>query len=229
MRDGTPTERRVSQRTVLSFTVYGCKMALFRSAAQTAFLLSPLFALAFADSSQQSPASIACGSLQKTHPGQVVYGLSLNSSLNDDYTEATQKYWSKANSDPANLPECVFLPTAASDVASAVLVLNQNPSVQWAVKGAGHNPNVGFSSAGGGVLIALEKMNSTFLDDENRAHIGAGSRWGPAQSVLDSYGRAVVAGRLGPVGVAGLTLGGGLSFLSTEYVSTRVYVQSMQA
>jgi hypothetical protein len=63
----------------------------------------------------------------------------------------------------------------ASDGASVILVLNQSPSVEWTVKGAGHNPNVGFSSAGR-VLIALEKMNSTFLDFKNCAHFGTGSR-----------------------------------------------------
>lgn len=193
-------------------------MASFRGTSQLVLALSFLTVPVWT-ALTQSPTSIACKTLQSAYPGQVVYGLTLNATLNDDYNEATQSYWSKANADLINLPACVFLPTAASDVAFAVKVLNQNPSVRWAAKGAGHNPNVGFSSAGGGVLIAMEKMNSTFLDDQNRAHIGAGSRWGPAQKVLDTYGRAVVSGRLGPVGVAGLTLGGGLSFLSTEYVS----------
>ncbi|RMZ81649.1 hypothetical protein DV737_g2424, partial [Chaetothyriales sp. CBS 132003] len=149
-------------------------------------------------------------------PNQVAYNsITLNFTLNYEYEQATQRYWSMANAD--NVPACVFLPQVASDVAFAVQVLNNHSSVNWAVKGGGHNPNVGFSSTDGGVLIAMETMASVTLDDQKLAHVGAGARWGDALKALEPYGVAIVGGRLGDVGVAGYTLGGGLSFLSTEY------------
>ena len=92
----------------------------------------------------------------------------------------------------------------------------------WGVKGGGHNPNVGFSSTQDGVLLSMEQnWATTRLDENNLAHVGPGSRWIDVATALDPYNRAVVSGRLGHVGAAGLTLGGGLSFLSTEYVSDR--------
>ena len=85
--------------------------------------------------------------------------------------------------------------------------------------GAGHNPNVGFSSTKDGVLIAThEFMATTTLDSNNLAHVGPGNRWIDVAKALQPSNRAVVSGRLGVVGVPGLTMGGGLSFLSTQYV-----------
>lgn len=44
-----------------------------------------------------------------------------------------------------------------------------------------------------------------------------GSRWDDAVGYLEPYGVAVVGGRIGAVGVAGYILGGGLSFLTSQY------------
>ncbi|KAM0276471.1 hypothetical protein ACHAQH_006736, partial [Verticillium albo-atrum] len=46
------------------------------------------------------------------------------------------------------------------------------------------------------------------------ASIGAGSRWTDALQVVEKYGLAVTGGRVGTVGVGGLTVGGGASFYS---------------
>lgn len=90
------------------------------------------------------------------------------------------------------------------------------------VSGGGHNPNVGYSSTRDGVLIATHPhMATTTLDENNYARVGPGCKWIDVAEALDPHNRAVVSGRLGVVGAAGLTLGGGLSFLSTEYVSDR--------
>ena len=177
-------------------------------------------ALAFVTFNVSADALAACRTLQTVYPNQVVYnGLGLDPKNDYDYDQATQRYWSMANAD--NVPACVFLPETTDMTAFAVRVLNNYTSVPWAVKGGGHNPNVGFSSTAGGILLAMENMANTTLDDEELAHVGPGARWGDALAVLDAYGKAIVGGRLGDVGVAGYTLGCGLSFLSTEYVSTR--------
>lgn len=95
-------------------------------------------------------------------------------------------------------------------------------SLQCFVSGGGHNPNVGYSSTRDGILIATHPhMATTTLDENNYARVGPGCKWIDVAEALDPHNRAVVSGRLGVVGAAGLTLGGGLSFLSTEYVSGR--------
>lgn len=49
--------------------------------------------------------------------------------------------------------------------------------------------------------------------------IGLGNRWGQVYEYLNATGtgRMVVGGRLGPVGVPGLLLGGSMSFYSYQY------------
>lgn len=46
------------------------------------------------------------------------------------------------------------------------------------------------------------------------ASIGGGATWIDAYLYLETRGLAVAGGRNGPVGVGGLTLGGGISYFS---------------
>ncbi|KAF2174162.1 hypothetical protein M409DRAFT_16430 [Zasmidium cellare ATCC 36951] len=168
-----------------------------------------------------SSAKTACSLIEKQYPKQYADSvLELSDlALGVTYTDQLHAYWSQANAD--NIPACMFFPKTAQDIAFAVQVLNNYTDVPFAVKGGGHNPNKGFSSTKDGILIATEpNMATTTLDSNNYAHIGPGSRWIDVATALDPYNRAVVSGRLGHVGAAGLTLGGGLSFLSTEHGMT---------
>ena len=193
-------------------------MAFLRSLPLVA--LTSLCSFAFADPSPN--ALKVCKTLEARFPQQVAdSGLELNNlTLGPDYTQARTDYWSQANAQVK--PACIFFPASAQDVSFAVKTLNNYTDVPWGVKGGGHNPNVGFSSTQDGVLLSMEQnWATTRLDENNLAHVGPGSRWIDVATALDPYNRAVVSGRLGHVGAAGLTLGGGLSFLSTEYVSDR--------
>lgn len=124
-------------------------------------------------------------------------------------------------------------PTSAQQVSQIVTILNRYEDVQFAVKSGGHNPNVGWSSVDGGVLISMRNLSSTVYNAaEQTADIGPGARWADVVDALQPSNVAVVSGRLGKfhldvgsemliaigdVGVAGLSLGGGLSFLSGQY------------
>jgi FAD/FMN-containing dehydrogenase len=78
------------------------------------------------------------------------------------------------------------------------------------VKGGGHSANPGFSSISG-VEIALSRFNSAKLNVDGRTvEIGAGLTWGQVYETLDPAGVSVIGGRVPSVGVAGLTLGGGM-------------------
>ncbi|KAF8860556.1 FAD-binding domain-containing protein [Acephala macrosclerotiorum] len=136
--------------------------------------------------------------------------------LKPQWIDAQSHYWSAANADL--YPACAVFPTSAEEVSQIVSILQNNSDVNFAVKSGGHNPNVGFSSVDGGVLISMSNLSSTVLSqDQTTADIGPGARWLDVAEALDSSGVTVVSGRLGDVGVGGLTLGGGLSFLSAEY------------
>ncbi|TVY44596.1 putative FAD-linked oxidoreductase, partial [Lachnellula occidentalis] len=136
--------------------------------------------------------------------------------LNPEYVDAKNHYWSAANADLS--PACAVFPSTAEDVSTIVSTLLEYPDVKFAVKSGGHNPNVGWSSVDGGVLIVMSNLgNTTFNPGDNTANVGPGARWKDVIGALETWGVAVVSGRLGDVGVAGLTLGGGLSFLSAQY------------
>ncbi|KAE8449273.1 hypothetical protein EG329_008440 [Mollisiaceae sp. DMI_Dod_QoI] len=132
------------------------------------------------------------------------------------YTTAQGHYWSSANAD--RNPACVVLPQNAQEVSDTVRVLLGYPDVGFAVKSGGHNANVGFSSTDGGVLISMSNIDSTTVSSDLRtAYISPGATWAQTISALEPYGVAVVGGRIGDVGVGGLLLGCGLSFLSSQY------------
>ncbi|KAF4625739.1 hypothetical protein G7Y89_g12424 [Cudoniella acicularis] len=136
--------------------------------------------------------------------------------LNPQWINAQSHYWNAGNADL--YPACAVFPTSAEEVSQIVSILQNNTGVTFAVKSGGHNPNVGFSSVDGGVLISMSNLSSTVLSqDQTTVDIGPGARWVEVAEALDSSGVTVVSGRLGDVGVGGLTLGGGLSFLSAEY------------
>lgn len=88
----------------------------------------------------------------------------------------------------------------------------------FAVKSGGHNPNKYFASISGGPLISTSQMNEVVYDAASgTVRVGSGNKWEDIHKVLDPLGVTVVGGRIGNVGVGGYVLGGGLSFLSTQY------------
>lgn len=136
------------------------------------------------------------------------------------YIATIYDYWNAKSEE--NRPSCAFYPSSAREVQVAVQVLNEHPTVNFALKGGGHNPNLGFSSVKRGVLIAF-RPNSQYArpsPDLKSIDVGAGCKWEDVYSALEPWGKTVVGGRLGDVGVMGLVLGGGLSYLSAQYVRT---------
>lgn len=114
-------------------------------------------------------------------------------------------------------PACVFTPNDAKELSHAVKVLKLSRT-PFAMRGGGHMPiedaaNIGSS----GVLISSTNLDTLkFSDDKTILSVGPGPRWGDVSTYMDGSGLTVVGGRLGPVGVPGLLLGGGISFYSYE-------------
>lgn len=139
------------------------------------------------------------------------------------YNEALLDYWNAKSAE--NRASCALFPSNANEVQVAVNALLKYPDVKFALKGGGHNPNLGFSSVNGGVLIAF-RPNSQYArlsNDLKTIDVGAGCKWEDVYTVTQPFGKAVVGGRLGDVGAMGLTLGGGLSYLSAQYVRSSPY------
>ncbi|RHZ73692.1 hypothetical protein CDV55_107012 [Aspergillus turcosus] len=143
------------------------------------------------------------------------HGFQVECPLSLSYAHELTDYWSAACSDLH--PECMVMPNNAQEMSDVITALGYIQD-QFAVKSGGHSPNLGFSSTQGGLLIVMENLDQVEYDPSTQtAVIGPGQRWDEAQGKLEGTGRAVVGGRLGGVGVGGLLLGGGLSYLSPQY------------
>lgn len=64
-----------------------------------------------------------------------------------------------------------------------------------------------------GIVIDVAPMRSISVDDDGVATIGAGARLADVYDALDERGLTIPAGCGPTVGIAGLTLGGGLGIL----------------
>ncbi|KAK4185130.1 hypothetical protein QBC35DRAFT_28965 [Podospora australis] len=114
-------------------------------------------------------------------------------------------------------PDCIASPAHTADVSSLVRTLTK-ANVPFAIRSGGHSPNPLDASINRGVLISLHKLKTVKYDAKAKhVSIGTGARWGEVYSVLDPYNVTVVGGRVVDVGVGGLTLGSGLSYLSDLY------------
>ncbi|CAF9942331.1 hypothetical protein IMSHALPRED_003621 [Imshaugia aleurites] len=130
------------------------------------------------------------------------------------YTERTQIHWSKLC---WLKPACIVAPKNAVEVSIALRIVTFLQA-RFAIRSGGHTFNPGWASVGAnGILIDLHKMRRLDLSDDGKIlSVGPGTHWNDAYDFLDSRGLTVVGGRQGTIGVGGLILGGGLSYLSSK-------------
>lgn len=157
-----------------------------------------------------APGPAACTNLSSTLGTAKV----VTSDLNLDYIESQYDYWNAKQS--AYNPSCVVYPTSAQDVSIALQAI-KSASSRFAIKAGGHNPNTFFSSVDQGVLIDLKNLNQRSYDASTTlATYGPGGTFGDVYEYFAQYNVTVVGARLAGVGT-GLALGGGLSYLSSQY------------
>ncbi|KAF3347092.1 Palmitoyltransferase ERF2 [Verticillium dahliae VDG2] len=150
----------------------------------------------------------ACEALDKALPGRVAYPQT-------EAYDVSNTFWSNRQS--AVRPACFLLPNSTADVSTGLKILT-SLRTKFSVKGGGHTPFAGGSNMQGGVTISLEALNDVTVSASRKTvSIGPGNRWIDVTRKLDPLGLAVVGGRVAEVGVAGLLLGGGISFLSEQH------------
>ncbi|KAF8263464.1 FAD-binding domain-containing protein [Lactarius quietus] len=111
---------------------------------------------------------------------------------------------------------CSVEPGTAADVG-VILVILGSTRTPFAVKGGGHAYNPGFSSTNG-VQISMNRFNTLELNNATGTlDAGSGIILDQAYTFLNSTGFNIIAGRVPGVGISGLTLGGGYSFMSNQY------------
>jgi FAD binding domain-containing protein len=146
--------------------------------------------------------------IENVLPGRVVYPDAPAYNLSNSY-------WSSRQSDLK--PSCFVLPTSAEDVSKALKILTSRGSL-FTVKSGGHTTFPGGSSIQNGVTIDLGALDNIVVSqDRTMASIGPGLRWIDVSRALDPIGLTAVGGRSANVGVSGLILGGGISYLSGRH------------
>jgi FAD/FMN-containing dehydrogenase len=106
-------------------------------------------------------------------------------------------------------PKAVVRVTSPEDVAETVAVVRRH-GLALAARSGGHD-FAGRSSTDG-VLVDLTPMHSVSVAD-GVVTVGTGTRLGELNQTMAAHDLAVPAGTCPPVGIAGLTLGGGLGLL----------------
>ncbi|OTA98692.1 hypothetical protein M426DRAFT_69295 [Hypoxylon sp. CI-4A] len=133
---------------------------------------------------------------------------------NSLYARLSEDNWSQT---AWRSPTCIFQPSAPSDL-QAVVSLLVGANVSFAIRSGGHSPSPGGANIDDGVLIDMSQFNDVaYLADEEAAVVGSGQTWEHVYTQLDQYNVTVVGGRVLDVGVGGLTLGSGLSYISDLY------------
>lgn len=113
-------------------------------------------------------------------------------------------------------PAVVVRPQSSQDVAAAISYARHNQLV-ISVRSGGHG-GPGFGTNDGGLVIDLVAMNTVDVDEQERmVRVGGGATWGQIAAALREHGLAITSGDTLTVGVAGLTLGGGIGWMVRKY------------
>jgi FAD/FMN-containing dehydrogenase len=112
-------------------------------------------------------------------------------------------------------PAVIVRPVDGDDVARA-LEFASSAGLEIAVRSGGHSL-AGYGATEGGVLIDLSAMQAIHIDPAARvAWVGAGTTAGQLTATSGAHGLVVPFGDSPTVGVGGITLGGGVGWLSRK-------------
>ncbi len=128
------------------------------------------------------------------------------------YDEARRVYNAMIDKYPALIVRC-------ADVADVISCVNfgRDNHLTIAVRGGSHN-GPGFGTCDDGLVIDLSHLRGVRVDPVNRTvRVEGGCVWGDVDQATHPFGLAVPSGVIASTGVGGLTLGGGMGYLSRKF------------
>jgi hypothetical protein len=127
----------------------------------------------------------------------------------NQYDEARRVYNAMHDRYPALIVEALDV----ADVMAAVTFARQH-ELPLAVRGGAHSVP-GFGTCDDGLVLSLERMRGIRVDPQRRrARAEGGCTWADFNHATAAFGLATTGGIVSSTGIAGLTLGGGMGFLT---------------
>jgi FAD/FMN-containing dehydrogenase len=131
----------------------------------------------------------------------------------DPAYEGARRVWNGAID---RRPAVIARVDGVADVAEAIRFA-RSEGLAIAVRGGGHNV-AGHSTCDGGIVIDLGRMRAVRVDPSaRRATVQGGALWADVDYATQAFGLGVPGGMVSTTGVGGLTLGGGIGWLSRKH------------
>ncbi len=129
----------------------------------------------------------------------------------DDYDEARSIYNAMIDKKPAAIVMC----RTKQDVVKAVNHAREN-GIETSIRSGGHN-GAGLALVEDGMVIDVSEMKKIDIDPSAKtAEIQPGCLLKEIDAATSEHGLALPSGIIGTTGIGGLTLGGGLGYLSRK-------------
>lgn len=128
------------------------------------------------------------------------------------YNSTRKVYNGMIDKHPGMIVMCVDV----ADVMASVNFGREN-DLLIAVRGGGHNGG-GLGLCDDGMVIDLSGIKFVHVNTSNNmVRVGGGNIWGEVDHATHAFGLAIPSGMISTTGVGGLTLGGGVGYLSRKY------------